>query len=89
MRRRESVTPVARAIVRDTHLQYWVLTSSRDPAGQCQVKGLTEAVASKGYQSAQRFPQNGWETFESLAKGAWPTPADGANLKMRLSDQWY
>ena len=40
-------------------------TTNRGGREQCQMGSLTGAVASiKGNGGAQRFPQNGWKSFE-------------------------
>ena len=71
-------------------LQYWVLTSRRDPAvGQCQTGSLTGAVASERVSEAPKgsLRMDGNHSKSAKAEGSLTaTPTGGAGTKVGLSD---
>ena len=71
-------------------LQYWALTSRREPAvGQCQTGSLTGAVASERVSEAPKgsLRMDGNHPKSAKAEGSLTaTPTGGAGTKVGLSD---
>ncbi len=71
-------------------LQYWFLTSHRDPVmGQCQAGSLTGAVASERVSEALKgsLRMVGNHLKSAKAEGSLTaTPTGGAGRKLGLSD---